>query len=52
MLRRNVRRWIIEGTNSRLNTLWRRLTTLREQSLAAFLGFLQVAIIIICQRTY
>jgi len=49
-LRRYRRRWIIERTNSWLNTSCRRLTTRWERSLTAFLGFLHVAIIMICLR--
>jgi transposase len=49
-LRRYKRRWIIERTNSWLNTACRRLTTRWENSLTAFTGFLHVAIIMICLR--
>ncbi|MHB8604405.1 MAG: transposase [Thermoplasmatota archaeon] len=49
-LRRYKRRWIIERTNSWLNTACRRLTTRWERSLTAFTGFLHVAIIMICLR--
>ena len=51
-LRRYKRRWIIERTNSWLNTSCRRLTTRWERSLTAFLGFLHVAIIMICLRRF
>ena len=49
-LPRYRRPWIIERTSSWLNTPCRRLTTRWERSFTAFLGFLYVAIIIICLR--
>ena len=49
-LRRYKRRWIIERTNSWLNTWNKRLTTRWEKSLTVFNGFLHVAIIMICLR--
>lgn len=49
-LRRCKRRWIIERTNSWLNTACRRLTTRWDRLLRAFAGFVHVAIIMICLR--
>ena len=49
-LRRYKRRWIIERTNSWLNTACRRLTTRWDRLLTAFAGFVHVAIIMICLR--
>ena len=49
-LRRYKRRWIIERTNSWLNTACRRLTTRLENKLSSFTGFLHVAIIMLCLR--
>jgi hypothetical protein len=49
-LRRYKRRWIIERTNSWLNTAAKRLTTRWEHSIDVFRGFLHVAIIMLCLR--
>ncbi len=49
-LRRYKRRWIVERTNSWLNTGCRRLTTRWENRLTSWLGFLHVAIIMICLK--
>ncbi len=51
-LRRYRCLWIIERTNSWWNTSCRRPTTRWDRSLTAFLGFLPVAILMICLRRF
>ena len=49
-LRRYRRRWIIERTNSWINTSYRRLTCRWDTSLTVFSGFLHIALMLICLR--
>jgi len=49
-LRRYKRRWIIELTNSWINTSYRRLTCRWDTSLTVFAGFVHIALMLICLR--